>query len=159
MNPCIYSLSCPISRSVYYIGRTTRPDQRLKQHIRHSRYGYNRNKKLYSWISDLLMNNLAPVFSILIECNSHKLSKHEQHFLSLYKESGLLLNIEQLGTQYLNIDTTKIKADMKAKKIKQHEAAFLLGVSRGAISGFLNGRHYFLSVETAKRLQEYVFSI
>ena len=69
----IYSLSDPITDEVRYIGKTIRPKQRYKEHIRNSK-----DKKTYSncWINSLIKDGLKPILSILEECdesNSHHL--------------------------------------------------------------------------------------
>jgi group I intron endonuclease len=78
----IYSLSDPITDEVRYIGKTIRPKQRYKEHIRNSK-----DKKTYSncWINSLIKDGLKPILSILEECDESNWIEREIHHISLYE--------------------------------------------------------------------------
>lgn len=82
-NGYIYTLSCPISKKVRYIGQTINPKQRLNQHL----YLNNKGKKFHhiNWLTLLKSQNLKPIFEILDEVLVEDLNYWEKFYISQFK--------------------------------------------------------------------------
>lgn len=92
-NKIIYELVCPIENQVRYIGRTTNPKNRLRQHcdLKHNSNLHNLNKGV--WINNLLQLNLKPELLIIDEVPANTIGFWELHYIDLYKSYGFnLLN-------------------------------------------------------------------
>lgn len=60
----IYTLKHPITNEVRYVGKTTSPKRRYKEHI----YKLNKTDHKTNWIKSLLRDGLKPVMDIFEEC-------------------------------------------------------------------------------------------
>jgi hypothetical protein len=85
----IYSLLDPSTNIIRYIGKTVNIKHRLDQHIKESisiRKGKSRRKinKRYSWILNLLDNNIEPKIEVLEVCYSKEESnEREKYWISI----------------------------------------------------------------------------
>jgi hypothetical protein len=81
----IYTLSCPITGSVKYIGKTIKPlISRLSEHI----YDSNRHRnKRSNWIKSLTNNNLLPVIEPL-ETVYNNWAEAEMYWIAQFKAWG-----------------------------------------------------------------------
>lgn len=96
----IYSLNCPISRTVKYIGKTGRTlEQRLKEHLKDKR-----NNKRTCWIKSLRKKNLIPIIEIVDRVLKTEWIFWEQHYISLYRSWGFELKNSTNGGE--NIEMT-----------------------------------------------------
>jgi group I intron endonuclease len=87
----VYTLSCPLSGHVRYIGKSNNVAKRLKQHIRRCKVEVSKKN---SWLRGLLNKNLLPVIEILDEVPINEWIFWEQHYISLFKSWGFdLLNM------------------------------------------------------------------
>lgn len=91
MTTSVYHLVDPIDHTVRYVGKSTSPAARLKEHIRESIERQNTAKK--RWISGLLDQGLRPVMVIVgrfptdlharacesAECHKHLATIHNIH--------------------------------------------------------------------------------
>jgi group I intron endonuclease len=77
----IYGLIDPRSNKIRYVGKTNNPDQRLFDHIRHSKHKTTYKDK---WIRSLLEIGLNPTITILEECGDNWVER-EIHHISLYE--------------------------------------------------------------------------
>ena len=59
----IYHLIDPVTKTVRYVGKSTSPSSRLREHIKESQARQNTEKKI--WIADLLARGLQPVMAIV----------------------------------------------------------------------------------------------
>lgn len=84
----IYSLSCPISGEVKYIGKSKNPNKRLLDHIRKCR---NTTSHKNSWIIGLTTKGVNPVMHVIEETNIDEVNFWEMHYISLYKSWGFSL--------------------------------------------------------------------
>ncbi len=81
----IYSLSCPITNEVKYIGKTIqRPDYRYRSHISESKHN-RRKDKAHCWIKSLLNKNLKPIMLIIEE--TYDINR-ECYWIKYYKDLG-----------------------------------------------------------------------
>lgn len=63
----IYVLICPKTSNIRYVGKSTRPEQRLKEHIKGSE---NPKYPVQFWIQKLLKNNLKPTMQVLFKTDN-----------------------------------------------------------------------------------------
>ena len=77
----IYGLIDPRSNKIRYVGKTNNPDQRLFDHVRHSKHKTTYKDK---WIRSLLEIGLKPTITILEECGDNW-AEREIHHISLYE--------------------------------------------------------------------------
>lgn len=90
----IYTLSCPITLKVKYIGFTSRLglEKRYKEHLRDKR-----KCKRNSWIKSLLKKNLYPIIEHLDSCNKQNWQELEQYWISQFKCWGFNLLNQTVG--------------------------------------------------------------
>lgn len=158
MKEFIYSLSCPITGDIRYIGKTSRPKERLWQHISAAKYSYSGNKELSNWIVLLISQNLKPVFTLIIECESNDVLSHEQFFINKYLPTGLLLNKSKLGDLHNEINYKELHFIAKSNKIRYKTIADHLNISRCQVAGYLIGEKGQISIEKARQLRDYLLN-
>jgi hypothetical protein len=86
----IYSLSCPIDKSVKYIGLTSDPlEKRLEGHLKTPTNGAN-----YNWFSLLSKENKKPIIEYIDSCSNNKREglELEKYWISQFKAWGFELN-------------------------------------------------------------------
>lgn len=121
MNCSIYTLSCPITSEVIYVGQTTQDLKiRLSNHLNDKA-----NKLKFDYISKLKKRKAKPIISLLEVCSLKDANKSEQNWIDYYKKLGIHLlnqkcayNNKKQITWQLSIDTVK-KIKKLAKKTKQ----------------------------------------
>lgn len=88
MNIYIYALCDPISFDVRYIGKTTDPHRRYRQHL--SKRSLNRKKQTHKicWLKSLLNQSLLPVQQVLEICDETTWEQKESNWISFYKSIG-----------------------------------------------------------------------
>lgn len=84
----IYTLSCPISSDVRYIGKTNNPYQRLKAHNNKAR---DTNTHKRNWINSLRNKGLKPVFTIIDEVPIDNWQYWEKFYIEKYIKLGCKL--------------------------------------------------------------------
>jgi len=86
----IYTLSCPLSGDVRYVGKSNKPNARFSKHKQMS----DNNKSKNSWINELLTTGLCPVLTIVEEVPISEWKFMEKLYITKFKELGCeLLNI------------------------------------------------------------------
>src|SRR5665213_2971556 len=85
----IYVLIDPVSNEIRYVGKTTNPRGRLRQHINHAKRGERTHRD--NWINVLLRNGSEPVFETIDVVSDAYWDKAEQKWVSLFKNSGCRL--------------------------------------------------------------------
>lgn len=92
----IYTLECPVTGQIRYIGQTKRPKERLSKHIRQSK-----NPKIHSecWINSLTSKGLLPIMRIIDECNENDIDLLEKMYIGLFRSWGFDLTNRQEGGQ------------------------------------------------------------
>ena len=155
----IYSLSCPITNDVVYIGRTTRPDERYLAHISMAKTGRCKNRKMGDWILSLFDKGLKPIFTILLECERHELATYEKKFIHEYLPTGKLFNKDLMLNLHDQIDYRRLHAIVREKKVKYKKIAQDLHFGHYSVAGYLIGQTCELSLTKAKQLEAYILAL
>jgi hypothetical protein len=79
----IYTLNCPSTGEVKYVGKSKRPDRRLYEHIYESIKGKNTYKN--NWISSILKTNKKPIMEILCVTEDRYSIDAELYYYSKFK--------------------------------------------------------------------------
>jgi hypothetical protein len=79
----IYTLNCPDTGKVMYVGQTINKHVRLAQHIIESAHGNSPKKK---WIRELLSRDKTPDINIVDECRTEDAAALETKWINHYKE-------------------------------------------------------------------------
>lgn len=82
----IYSLSCPITHNVRYIGKTYNIIRRIKEHLICNEKSYR-----VHWIKNLKKKGLTPSIDIIDVVPYDESNFWEQHYISLFKSWGFKL--------------------------------------------------------------------
>ena len=83
----IYSISCPIHKKIFYVGKTLDFRSRYKAYFS----GNGNGTAVDSYIRYLVENNLKPKFTLHKKCSFDSLDNEETEFISELAESGVLL--------------------------------------------------------------------
>lgn len=136
----IYSLSCPITKEIRYIGKSTNLDNRLRDHLSRSKRLITHKDK---WINFLLSKNLKPVLEIIDIIEEENWKFWEQHYISLFKSWNFNLtngtNGGDGGSFKKHTDISKLKMSLsrkgKKRKLFSEETKLKMSISakkRGA---------------------------
>ena len=89
----IYTLNCPTTKEIRYVGKSSNPSKRLAQHLSDKSKSHKA-----SWIKSLLNKNQIPVINIIGEFNDEKeCYKAEITFIEKFKSDGADLTNHQIG--------------------------------------------------------------
>lgn len=81
----IYSLNCPITGAVRYVGKSKNPFTRLIQHISESKKETNHRA---CWIRYLAEQGLRPLLEIVDEATSEHWQQLEVAYIEFFREQG-----------------------------------------------------------------------
>lgn len=141
----IYSISCPLTGAVKYIGKTVDPKTRFRKHRT-----AKKQSATSKWIFSLKEKGLSPIFKIIDEVLNDKWEETERYYIKLYrslgftllnhtdggeggntmggrnltKEQSLKISISKKGKP--NPSTAKYNALLKSHKINQYTKEGLL---------------------------------
>ncbi len=94
MNVYIYTLTCPITNKIMYIGKTINLKERLSGHFKEKK----NNKNKIEWIKNLRIKGLKPIIEILDEVDESNWQIFEKYWIYQFKNWGFnLLNICEGG--------------------------------------------------------------
>lgn len=93
----IYALIDPRDDSCRYIGMTTDPDRRLREHVRSARFGDCHNFELEVWLGDLFRYCMQPRMVILETVERSQWSCAEKWWIAWGRRRGRLYNLENGG--------------------------------------------------------------
>lgn len=97
----IYSLLCPLTGDIKYIGKTINPKIRFNNHIKEFR---GKNKKI-NWIKSLYKKNLLPIMKIIEVVPFENEDEKEIYWINYYKNLGCdLKNMTTGGSGRRNPD-------------------------------------------------------
>jgi hypothetical protein len=111
----IYTLSCPLSNNIRYVGQSVNPNSRYRRHISDSK---RRNDHKSNWIKSLINNNLKPILSIIKVCNESNVDFYEKYYINEYKKKYDLTNTKEGGKsgQITQEIKDKIRNTLKGRK-------------------------------------------
>jgi hypothetical protein len=78
----IYSLACPETARVRYIGKANSMRDRLQTHVRDSR---RRKSPVCSWVRSLLDRNLMPVMALVMETDTDNWEADERDLIAEHR--------------------------------------------------------------------------
>jgi hypothetical protein len=110
----IYTLSCPDTKEIRYVGKTIKTlKARLQHHISTSkkRKNYNAN-----WIKSITNNNKEPVIELVEECDLNEWEFWEKYWISQFKNWGFKLTNYTNGGQGPHGRITKKETKEKISK-------------------------------------------
>lgn len=109
----IYTLSCPISGDVRYVGKSNNPKERFLKH--------NNSKDLTKkkiWINDLKLKNIKPILTIIGYVPKDNWKFFEKFYISKYRNLGCnLLNTSIGGEGLDNGNQTSFKGENSKKVV------------------------------------------
>lgn len=162
----IYSLSCPKTGLVRYIGQTKQynPIKRYYQH----KYQWSRCEgklsHVNSWIKSLHEENLFPKFEILENgIDEDNLDKYEMGYILLFKSIGAdLTNLQEIS-ELRNYNRFTQKEEWKNKRLKSLETSLKWKERSKRHSDIMKNIHKegkvkigfkYLSIQTQQELQK-----
>lgn len=157
--PCIYSITCPITDKIRYIGRSNYPFMRFKMHLSAIKADATKSKPLYIWMNKIIDLGKEPIFKIEMQCETRDLSKMESFYIKKYATETELFNSIQKIDRAEGIDIQELKAIAKAKNIKYKDIAKAIGAKPCAVGGFFRQIDYSLSLKKAQHLQQLIYSL
>lgn len=111
----IYTLSCPKSYDVRYVGKTNNPEQRLKAHNNKAR---DKNTHKRNWIIKLKNEGLKPIFTIIDEVPLDNWQYWEKFYISKFKQLNCDLVNYSDGGEGLNFgNQTSFKKGHNSKSL------------------------------------------
>lgn len=121
----IYSLSCPITNEVHYIGKSTQGMIRPMQHLTKSH-----SEKIRQWVSDLKELNYKPKINVLEYVSSFEdINGRERYWIQYELNKGSLLLNENLVTPLI-IDPNLDKVLDGTKDLTEENSIESLKISR-----------------------------
>jgi hypothetical protein len=107
----LYSINCPKSGLVRYVGKTINRDERFRKHL-----SENNGTLKSKWVMGLRSQGLSPVFEIIEECLDSEWQEKERAYIRLYKSIGAnLLNQMPGGEGGPTMKGRKLTADQRQK--------------------------------------------
>lgn len=98
----IYSITNPIDNSIFYVGETSYPEARFKQHMA-------KGSKLQKTMDLILNKGLKPIFTLLEQCDYGQHLKCEKKWITKFKSEGHILQNKdrpQKKDKFLIVDNT-----------------------------------------------------
>jgi hypothetical protein len=143
----IYCLINPLDNKIFYVGQTTSPTKRFKDHMTHLKDSARENKEKIKIINAIVENGNKPLFKILqcvwgLKCDAEKIET--EHILKL-KNSGF--DIVNITTIYNRSADNGKKIPISANKdncniiyMGIRECAAKLNMHHSNISAVLSGK-------------------
>jgi len=148
----IYSLSCPVTNQVHYIGKSTQGMLRPMEHLTKSH-----SNKIQEWVEDLRMLGHAPIINVVeYILGSEDLDERERYWIQKeLKKGSVLLNsmlvtpitiasdinalLENHKPSHLHIGKT-IKEKRKMLRLTQEDFASKAGVALTVVRKIEQGK-------------------
>lgn len=106
----VYSLCCPVTNEIHYVGKSTQGMRRPMQHLKESH-----SKKVIEWVEDLKLLNHVPKIRILeYVLPDEDLEEREKYWIQKILNSGdLLLNDISVTPLLINPKLDEIIGDVE----------------------------------------------
>ena len=85
----LYTLNCPFTNTIKYVGISINPKQRFSTHISKARYNTNTRKN--TWIKGLLNQGLKPILNVISRHNIDIINDVEVAYILECKNKGIFL--------------------------------------------------------------------
>ena len=136
----LYTLRCPTTDEVKYVGKSVHPYVRLQSHL-HERKS---NKPKCDWIDSLISQGLSPVMIIEKALSLEYWEDHEKRLIEKYRRSGNIFNIQAGGNDILTTVKAVYQYSLSGEYIDYFnsltEAGDRVGVEVSSISGCCKGK-------------------
>jgi len=111
----IYTLSCPITKNIRYVGQSFNPNVRYRRHISDSK---KKTDHKSNWINYLLTKNLKPILNVIHTCNENNVDYYEKYYIEMYKSQYDLTNSKEGGRYFILTQEIKdkIRNTLKGRK-------------------------------------------
>lgn len=110
----IYTLSCPESNEVKYVGKSNNPRKRFNEHLRMC----DRNIDKNNWIYNLKCNDKIPILIIVEKVLISEWKDKEKFYISTYRNMGLHLFNTSIGGEGLDFgNQTSFKKGNGSRKV------------------------------------------
>lgn len=140
----IYTLSCPVTGSVRYVGQTRNYPRRLSQHC--SPFCNKGSTHRERWLRSLLLNGMKPICEIIETCDDMDAS--ERYWISKFKAEGAdLVNGNDGGSDNSHMQRAPRSNKTRGKRSK-------LAVALQTIKSVLPKRYEQLAVVLDKARRE-----
>lgn len=134
----IYTLSCPITGEVRYVGKANNSKKRFKSHLFDST---RRHTPVYLWIRELHAKSLQPVMAIIETTDVENWKQREKYHISKFREDNNLLNVAAGGNEpFCSLATRAQNGRKVAKAIHEDIRSKKLWSIKRQIKGDL---HFF----------------
>lgn len=90
-NIYIYTLSCPITKEIRYVGKTNSIRRRLQSHIDYARNTKRKRRHIADWILSLLKRGLRPIITVIEESNEGNWIERETYWITHFRNLGFNL--------------------------------------------------------------------
>ncbi len=153
--PYIYTINCPITNQVKYVGKANNPEIRFRSHLQSAK-----NKDLYDWINHILDEGFNPILRVIDRATDNRsIFDLEASYIEHFWKIGSILNKSLSQFRHDEIDYNMLRMICKSNKIKYRSISSYLGFSYCSIAGYLTGHRCQLSYENALRLQKFIISM
>lgn len=149
----LYALVDPRDNNIRYIGYTTKPKARFRNHLNTCNKGRAKNTYKCRWISKLLKNNLEPLYKCLVQVeNLEKAQLLEIELINHYKSFYKLTNTSPGGS-----GTTGLKWSEESKKrIKETRKNLIIPKKYKEVILTNTKTNEVLKFKTSKEASEYI---
>ena len=107
----IYTLSCPTTKEIRYVGKTNSIKRRLQSHIDYARKSKRKRRYVSDWILNLLNQDLKPIITIIEETDEDNWVSREIYWIKHFKDLQFnlcnLTNGGESNTGYIYSDELK----------------------------------------------------
>lgn len=117
----IYTLNCPDTNIVKYVGQSVNPKKRLQTHINKSNISTKTRKK--AWIKGLSKCGKKPIMSIIDVVPLEEASFWEQHYISLFIGWGFSLYNLTYGGEVKKEVSNKTKEKLRNYNLGKKQSA------------------------------------
>jgi hypothetical protein len=111
----IYSLSCPFTNDIRYIGKSNNPKNRFNRHIKNAKDG--KTFHCPTWIRSILKLNNIPILNIIEKCAIENWKEKETYWISFYLNKGYDLTNCKNGGDGIGILKEETRQKMSIAKI------------------------------------------
>jgi len=99
----IYTIKCPITNNVVYVGKANDLKKRIQTHYTDR----VKHRKINKWFNDCVQNRLVPIFEVYKETDNENWCEEEIKAIAYFRTKYKLLNIAKGGNNFYDLKTCK----------------------------------------------------